>query len=324
MVSPAPFPRPLRLLGHDEPWHAVLAALDAGRMHHAWLLDGPTGIGKTSFALELAALLLAGPDSAARAAILDRAREAAHPDLLVVARGTDDRNRRRAEIRVDDARPVAGFLRRTAAEAGWRAVVVEDAEFLNRNAANALLKILEEPPPRCAILLSCAVPGRLPATLRSRCRRLPFAPLAPPAMAAALARLLPDTPAPERDRLAGAAAGSPGRALFLHGEASAALRQLAEELAAAGSPPADRLDAIADAVLRHENGTPVFLGLLADAISGRARAAIRRGEAVPAAAIDGYEVLGRLRRDTERFTLEPRQALFSGLSQLHHPGTASP
>ncbi len=101
-----------------------------------------------------------------------------HADLLTVEREWDPKRKRmRGEIVVEDVRRVADFLRRTPAEGGWRVVVLDGAEDLNRNAANALLKMLEEPPPRAILLLVCSAAGRLLPTIRSRCRRLDLAPL---------------------------------------------------------------------------------------------------------------------------------------------------
>ncbi len=127
--------------------------------------------------------------------VFRRVAAGSHADLLTVEREWDDKKSRlRGEIVVDDARAVSAFLRLTPAEGGWRVVVIDGAEHLNRNAANAVLKMLEEPPPRAVLLLTCAAPGRLLPTIRSRCRRLALHPLDAREMAHALAEYLPDTP----------------------------------------------------------------------------------------------------------------------------------
>jgi DNA polymerase III subunit delta' len=139
-----------------------------------------------------------------------------HADLLTVERAWDPRRRRlRGEIVVDDAREIAQFLRLTPAEGGWRVVVVDGADEMNRSAANALLKILEEPPARTLLLLVAHSPGRLLPTIRSRCRRLALPPLSPRLVRELLARYRPDLPTPEADELALLADGSIGRALDL-------------------------------------------------------------------------------------------------------------
>ena len=153
----------------------------------------------------------------------------AHADLLTVERAWDHkRKRERTEIVVDDVRKFTDFLRLTPAEGGWRVVIVDGAEDLNRNAANALLKVLEEPPARAILLLVCAAPGRLLPTIRSRCRRLRLSPLADAAMEALLTDYLPDLEADARARLVTLAEGSPGRALLLAAEEGLALSELVD------------------------------------------------------------------------------------------------
>src|SRR5208283_3706693 len=116
---------------------------------------------------------------------------------------------------VEDAREITAFFRLTAAEGGWRIVVVDGAEEMNRNAANALLKILEEPPRQALLLLVSHSPGRLLPTIRSRCRRFPVAALDLPLVTRLIERYRPDTPAPEAKALAALSRGSIGRALEL-------------------------------------------------------------------------------------------------------------
>ena len=121
----------------------------------------------------------------------------------------------RTQIAVEDVRRISAFMSLTPAEGGWRVAIVDGAEEMNQSSANALLKILEEPPPRAMLLLVCAAPGRLLPTIRSRCRRLRLDPLRPEPMERLLAAYLPDLAADERDRLVTVAEGSPGRALLL-------------------------------------------------------------------------------------------------------------
>jgi DNA polymerase-3 subunit delta' len=152
------------------------------------------------------------PDSG----VFRRIASGGHADLLTVERAYDPRRRRlRSEIVVDDTREISAFLRLTAAEGGWRVVVVDGADEMNRNAANALLKILEEPPRRTLLLLVAHSPGRLLPTIRSRCRRLALAPLPPDIVGELLARYRSDLPEAEAAAVTGLADGSIGRALDL-------------------------------------------------------------------------------------------------------------
>ena len=152
---------------------------------------GPQGIGKASFAYRMARFVLAGPDPfarAERASSLEipanepaarRIAAGAHPDLFLLERTLGSTGKPRTEIVVDDARRATAFLQSTSGEGGWKVLIVDAADELNRNAANALLKIIEEPPGRALVLLVAHVPARLPATILSRCRRLRLDPLTP-------------------------------------------------------------------------------------------------------------------------------------------------
>jgi DNA polymerase III subunit delta' len=228
------------LRGHGDAEAKLLAAWNSGRLPHAWLITGPRGIGKATLAYRFARFALAGgahgdvagdglfgpapsagesgapltiaPDST----VFRRVAAGAHPDLLIVEKGIDAKSgREKSAIGVDDARAIGQFLSLTPAEGGWRVVVVDSADEMTRNAANAILKTLEEPPPRSLLLLVCHAPGRIPSTVRSRCRRLPMSPLGDDDMMTLLARLLPEATDAERVALARLGEGSPGRALGL-------------------------------------------------------------------------------------------------------------
>ncbi len=312
------------LFGHAAAERTLVERARSGRLSHAWLLAGPEGIGKATLARQFAGWLLAGQPGTslqlpAGHPVARRVAAGTHADLLSVGRAWDEKKQRqRAEITVEDIRPVADFLRLTAAEAGWRVVILDEAETMNRNAANALLKVLEEPPPLTVLLLVSSVPGRLLATIRSRCRLLRLTPLAPAELEAALSRLLPEQEAAERAALVGLAGGSPGRALALAGDQAVALQRLVAELLRRDGADPLRDAAIVDTVLRQERGFETFLGLLSDAISGHAREAARSGMAGAAetARVAAWSGFRRLRAETERFNLDKRQALFSSLGLL--------
>ncbi len=235
--TPGPNAEPQRarfeaLEGVAAPAAAFDRAWAGNRLHHAWLLAGPRGIGKAAFAWRVARRLLGatpdGPDlaSAPDDPVNRLIAARAHPDLLALERETEDGKPRR-NIPVDEARRLPEFFSKAPALAPFRVAILDAADDLNVNSANAVLKTLEEPPPRGVLLLVSHAPGRLLPTLRSRCRRLGFAPWTTGALAALLrARGLDPSHAE-------AARGSPGRALALAegGEgASDALASLVDRL----------------------------------------------------------------------------------------------
>lgn len=233
---------------HEAAERALLESWSSGRLHHAWLIVGPSGIGKATLACRFARFLLArgarnarvaedpGPslfgdampitavDTAAPTSLyvppddpmFHRIAMRGHADLFTVTLGYDvKRARERKVIVVDDVRDIRNFISLTPAENGYRVVIIDGAEDMNKNAANALLKMLEEPPPRTIFLLVCHAPGRLLPTIRSRCRTLTLRPLSDETVAALLRRHKPDLPPDETAALLRIADGSIGRALRL-------------------------------------------------------------------------------------------------------------
>lgn len=200
---------------------AFLDALNRGRLHHAWLLCGVEGSGKSTFAYRAARRLLgAAPDlthgplgTAPYDPVSQLVSAQSHPDLLVMERLVEG-GKQKKTISVDQARDLPGFFAKSPSQAQYRVAIIDAADDLNVNAANALLKILEEPPERGVLLLVTHAPGRLLATIRSRCRRLSF-PIWTPDQLETLVRNRTGAD-PEDARLAAdMAGGSPGAALAL-------------------------------------------------------------------------------------------------------------
>lgn len=227
-------------LGHEAVEAELWRLAQAQRLPHAWLITGAAGIGKATLAFRLARFLLADAATApvlATASLFGNAPPApiegslaldpdhpvyrrvasgGHADLLTVERGVDEkRGRLRREVVVDDVRRIIPFLTSTPAESRWRVVVIDGADEMNVNAANAVLKILEEPPAFSVLLLVSDAPSALPATVRSRCRRLRLRPLPEETVISLLGLYRPELPLAEAHALAALAGGSIGRALTL-------------------------------------------------------------------------------------------------------------
>jgi DNA polymerase-3 subunit delta' len=236
------------LYGHDNAEKALLDAYNSGKMAHAWLLCGPRGIGKATLAYRFARFVLAqggGNDGGLFAAamapkslaiapgepVFRRVASGGHADLLTVERTENDRGKLRDEIVIEDARRIGGFLHLTPAEGGWRVVVIDGVEDMNRNAANAVLKIVEEPPAQALILLASHASGRLLPTIRSRCRRLALKPLDAATTQRILMEQRPGLGVADAEALARLAEGSAGRAIDLVDQGGLALlRQMVDLL----------------------------------------------------------------------------------------------
>ena len=338
MPPPDPRANP-HLVGHAAAEAALSEAMRVGRLHHAWLFTGPTGIGKATLAFRFARRLLAGGGAddlflPEFHPVFRRVAAGTHADLLTIEREWDPKRKKlRGEIIVADARGIPDFLHLTPAEGGWRVVVVDGAEDLNHQAANAVLKVLEEPPPRAVLLLVCPAPGRLLPTIRSRCRRLRLSPLTEAEVAGLLDRYHPGLDPAERDRLAGMAEGSPGRACSLASGNGVGLAELVSQvLENLPRLTIGRAHEVADALGRDDEAFSTFMDLLRSALAASVRDAAR-GRADPDqlrligarpldAWVDVWQGLCRLQDETEAFHLDKRQAIVTGLGLL--AGSAPP
>jgi len=232
------------LMGHKATETILLDAWNSKRFPHAWLVTGPQGVGKATLAFRFARFMLAGEGTTAQEGLFGEAlpdlasdlsiskdhpvfrRVAAegHADLTTIQRTINpDTKKKRRDIIVADVRAAGRLLHLTPGEAGWRIVIVDAADEMNPSAANAILKMLEEPPARTVFFLLSHAPGRLLPTIRSRCRRLRLEPLQPDLMSRLLTRYLPHLNEDDRVMLAALGEGSIGAALRLEQSGGLAL-----------------------------------------------------------------------------------------------------
>ncbi|KQT48686.1 DNA polymerase III subunit delta' [Aureimonas sp. Leaf454] len=165
------------VVGQDAAYAELLKAQASDRMHHGWLLQGPRGVGKATAAFAFARRLLGSTEPGD--AVDRQIAQGAHPNLIHITRPSNERTPGfKTQITVEEIRRLNRFFQATTSGGQWRIAIVDPADDMNRNAANALLKILEEPPARALFLITNHLPGRLLPTIRSRCRVLRFEPLA--------------------------------------------------------------------------------------------------------------------------------------------------
>lgn len=235
------------LVGQEAQMNALLAADASGRMHHGWILAGPKGLGKASFARAAATRFLAeaaGPSPGGEGLYVPESHPirslveaGTHPDFMHLARLERETTGELARnISVEQVRSLQRLFSNAPSLSGRRVIVIDAADDLERGAANALLKNLEEPPAGTLFLLISHAPGRLLPTIRSRCRILRFSPLSDRDMEVVLRRELPDASAQEIAALIVAGEGSPGRALSFAGLDLAGIEQSLMAIARDGDP----------------------------------------------------------------------------------------
>ena len=309
------------LYGHDEAIAAFRAALDGGRLHHAWLISGPEGVGKGSFATKAALRVLAEGQGRVELPGLDVPAEhpaarllaaGSHPDLMRLerlARESSSTGELARSITVDQVRGLSRLFSTTASMSPWRVVIIDSIDDLERGGANALLKNLEEPPPSSVFLLVSHAPERLLPTIRSRCRILRLGRLNDDAMASALRDAAPEADESEIADLVAAGEGSPGRAMAFRGLDIAGLDKAMRELAAEGDPSNGRRSRLAQS-LALKSAQPryeAFLQRVPSLIAAEART--RRGPAL-AVALEQWEKAQALASSASRLSLEPESVVF--------------
>jgi DNA polymerase-3 subunit delta' len=316
-----------RLVGQDVALSRAARAIRSGRPPQAWLIAGPPGIGKATLAYRIARYLLRygasdqGPADltvAENDPVSIQVKAASHPGLLVLKRGLHpETGKLMTVLPVDEIRRLANFFGLTSGAGGWRVAIVDPADEMNDNAANALLKLLEEPPPRAMLLLISHAPGRLLPTIRSRCQRLNLRPLDQGDLETELATLLPEQSSDELQALAKLAGGSIGAALRLAGSDGLMLAEQAERLIdQAENPDFAAALSLAEKIARIDNGIDIFGSFLAQTLADRIVARAGRGGTRLDRWVELREKLNGSFGRSSALHLEPRQTILSAVNAL--------
>lgn len=331
----APHPREQSVLfGHQEAEATFLEGWRAGKLHHAWLVGGPEGIGKATFAWAATRFLLTNPDPhAPGAAGIDslyvppdsrtfrQVASGAHPDVAVIRRGLrKDGKGFSAEIAVADVRRALDLFSATAS--GWRVVIVDCADDLNIAGANALLKAIEEPPSRAIVFVISHAPARTLPTIRSRCRRLNLRPLAD----ADVTRVVRSLGAPWSEA---EDAGLAEAVALGHGSVSETLAMLDDERRALIRQTRDLLDALPHfdiagvlalaektAGRGQDEAFHTVLETVGDWSSGFVRSRASQGPRLLAPIVEVWEKNARMAREAESYNLDRRPLVLSMFGDL--------
>ena len=339
------------LIGHEAAEGRFLSAWQSNRLPHSWLITGPKGIGKATLAYRIARFVLASGSSVQTAELFSKDRKSdlfidsdnfvfrhvannTHADLQTLCRTVHpDSNRPRTSIVVADVRAASRFMRLTTSADGWRVVIVDSVDEMNLSAANALLKILEEPPEHTLLLLVSHSPGQLLSTIRSRCCQLKLQNLTDECVSKVLALRSPDIPEAETLAIVRLSEGSPGRAFALiEDDGLEHYRQLIILISNLPNPPVIEIHALGDKLARvgGEQKFRTAMQLLSYWLGRLARSGAEQGNAplpiVPeeegvgawllASArvdrlIEVWEKINRLTNETMRLNLDRKQVLLT-------------
>ncbi|MEX0344109.1 MAG: DNA polymerase III subunit delta' [Rhizobiaceae bacterium] len=330
IVEPAENPA---LVGHQREAEKLVRAYRNGRLHHALMLCGPRGIGKATFAFAIARHLLHNPLASEAPDVLSQPGQdspvfrqiasGAHPALLHLTRPLDkDGKKFKTAITVDEIRRVSKFLSMTSHDGSYRIVIVDPADDMNTSAANALLKNLEEPPNRTLFVLISHAPGRLLATIRSRCQIVRLHPLGNDDLTEVLNALGENAPSDtgQRETLVDLAGGSPRNALLLTRYGGLELTETLDKLLESSKLDLEKAYKLADAVSGRDADIQFSIvnDAILDRIAGRARKMAADGKTAESARWSNmwYDASEEIRQ-TSIFNLDKKQHLVGLISKLH-------
>lgn len=309
------------IVGHDDAKGEILSAANSGRLHHGWIISGPPGIGKASLARQIALILLAGEEAAGS---IDETHNTAklfaagtHPDYAELRRLEKDNGDLARNIAVDQIRKLGRLLSSSPSISRRRIIMIDAADDMERSAANALLKSLEEPPRDTIFLLVSHAPSRLLPTIRSRCRMLRLSPLSDMDMEIALRIAAPDMSNAEQAALVRIGAGSPGRALALSGLGVAEMIATLERIARSGDPTNAERIALAKS-LALKAARPRFEAFLEQVPGFIVAQAKGKTGAALAEAIKAWEAARELAAGALPLSLDPSATVFELCSHVAH------
>ena len=326
-----PFESP-DVLGHDEVCTMLAHAHAAGRLHHAWLLSGARGIGKATLAYQFAGHLQRYPEAASAPQDLTPAddntaamiRRGSHPNLLTASRPWNAKDKKfMTRLTVDEVRHINAFLRSTTAMGGWRTVIVDSADDMNASAANALLKILEEPPPQTVFFILAHSPRGLLPTLRSRCQTISLKSLAGDVLRRVITRqpVMEGVESEAIDKWIALCGGSARRALELaQGEVAAMVGEFFDLV---GEKQADwskihRLGAALAPAAKAQD-YQLFIDLVFDRLATLTRAQALNDQVPMAKLADYCDIWDKVRADHEKavyWNLDKKQVILGLYSDL--------
>ncbi len=306
------------ILGQDRSIQQFAAAWARRQVHHAWLLAGPQGVGKATFAKAAARRVLAvaagpqvdlpGLETPDDHPMVKLVEAGSHPDMRWLKRLPREKGEGLArDITIKQVRALGEFMGMTAALSPWRVAVIDSMDELNKEASNALLKMLEEPPPNTLFLLISHAPGRLLPTIRSRCRLLQFEPLEDDAMTSILEAQLPELSSGARKRIVEMSLGSVGRALAFADLDLAGMEETAVAILRQGDPTNSRRSQLASELGKKasEERYTAFLELLPSLIAREARTLRALGSSVRSMLMRRPESSLRSLRESRSIQLRP-------------------